>query len=231
MEQLPLGVQLRPASTMAGFYVGPNGALVAALEARATTAALPPLLLWSTPGLGRSHLLQGSCARATQEGRRAGYLPLAEPWPDPAMLAGLEQLDLLCLDDFDRVIGQSAWESALFRLYNDIAERGGNLVLSASAAPAGLDVHLADLASRLSACVVFQLRSLEDLEQGVALKGRARSLGVELPDETLQYLQRRLPRELSALCDALDRLDAASLSHQRRLTVPFVRSVLELSGD
>ncbi|MCX7059023.1 MAG: DnaA/Hda family protein, partial [Proteobacteria bacterium] len=150
---------------------------------------------------------------------------------DPAMLAGLEQLDLLCLDDFDRVIGQSAWESALFRLYNDIAERGGNLVLSASAAPAGLDVHLADLASRLSACVVFQLRSLEDLEQGVALKGRARSLGVELPDETLQYLQRRLPRELSALCDALDRLDAASLSHQRRLTVPFVRSVLELSGD
>jgi DnaA family protein len=231
MEQLPLGVRLRPASTMAGFHVGPNGALVAALEARATTAALPPLLVWSSPGLGRSHLLQGSCARAADEGRRAGYLPLAEPWPDPAMLAGLEQLDLLCLDDIDRVVGQPAWESALFRLYNDLAERGGNLVLSASAAPAGLDVRLADLASRLAACVVFQLRPLDESEQGVALQDRARSLGIELPDDTLQYLQRRLPRELAALCEALDQLDAASLSHQRRLTVPFVRSVLGLSGD
>lgn len=231
MEQLPLGVRLRPASTMAVFQVGGNGALVAALEARATTRGLPPLLLWSLPGLGRSHLLQGCCARAATAGRRAGYLPLAESWPDAAMLAGLEQLDLLCLDDADRVLGLDAWEAALFRLYNDIAERGGNLVMSANAAPAGLGVRLADLASRLTACVVFQVRALDEVDQGLALKTRARSLGVELPDDTLHYLQRRLPRALAVLCDALDQLDAASLSHQRRLTVPFVRTVLGLAGD
>lgn len=231
MEQLPLGVRLRPASTMAGFHVGPNGALVAALEARAACPALPPLLAWAPAGHGRSHLLQATCARATEQGRRAGYLPLAEPWPDAGMLAGLEQLDVLCLDDVDRVVGQPAWEAALFRLYNDVVERGGNLILSSRAAPAGLAVRLPDLASRLAGCVVFQVRALDDAEQGIALQARARSLGVQLPDDTLQYLQRRLPRDLAALCDALDRLDAASLSHQRRLTVPFVRSVLGLAGD
>lgn len=231
MEQLPLGVRLRPGSTMAGFEMGRNGALVAALEARAATAALPPLLLWATPGLGRSHLLQATCARAAQHGRRAGYLPLAEPWPEPAMIAGLEQLEVLCLDDLERVIGRPDWEQALFRLYNDIAEHGGNLIVSSACAPAGLGVQLADLASRLAACVVFQLRALDDAEQGSALKARARGLGFALPDETLQYLQRRLPRDMAVLCDALDQLDAASLSHQRRLTVPFVRSVLALSGD
>jgi DnaA family protein len=231
MEQLPLGVRLRPASTMAGFRVGANGSLAAAIEARATTAALSPLLLWSAAGQGRTHLLQAACALAGEAGRRAGYLPLGEPWLDPAMLAGLESLDLVCLDDVGTVLGRDPWERGLFGLYNDLQERGGNLVLSAGTAPAGLTVRLPDLASRLAACVVFQLRGLDEAEQGVALQERARSLGVELPDETLQYLQRRLPRDLATLCTALDRLDAASLSHQRRLTVPFVRSVLELAGD
>ncbi len=231
MEQLPLGVRLRAASTLASFHPGPNVALVAALEARAASPGLPPLWLWSAPHGGRSHLLQGVCARATQRGRRAGYLPLGEPWPTPAMTAGLEDLDVLCLDDLDAVVGDDDWERALFALYNELAERDGNLVIAARAAPAGLTVVLPDLASRLAASVVWQVRALDEHEQGAALTARARTLGIELPEETLQYLQHRLPRDLAVLSEALDRLDAAALSRQRRLTVPFVRSVLGLAGD
>ena len=231
MEQLPLGVRLRAASTFASFQPGPNGPLVAALEARAASAGLAPLWLYAAPGAGRSHLLQATCARAGALGRRAGYLPLAAPWPAAEMTAGLEQLDVVCLDDLERVAGDAAWERALFALYNDLAERGGNLVISAGAAPAALRIVLPDLASRRAACIVWQLRPLDDAEQGLALLARARTLGIELPEETLQYLQRRLPRDLGALCDALDRLDAAALSQQRRLTVPFVRSVLQWTVD
>jgi DnaA family protein len=231
MEQLPLGVRLRAASTFASFQTGPNASVVAALEARAVTPALPPLWLYAAAGAGRTHLLQASCALAGARGRRACYLPLAERWPSAEMTVGLEQLDLVCLDDLDRVAGHAAWERALFALYNELAERGGNLVISASAGPAALPVSLPDLASRLSACVVWHLRALDETEQGLALLARARALGIDLPEETLAYLQRRLPRDLAALCDALDRLDAAALSQQRRLTVPFVRSVLQLAGE
>jgi DnaA family protein len=231
MEQLPLGVRLRAASTFASFQPGPNGPLVAALEARAVTSGLAPLWLYAAPGVGRTHLLQATCALAGERGRRAGYLPLAAPWPSAEMVAGLEQLDLVCLDDLERVAGDAARERALFALYNDLAERGGNLVISANAAPAALRIGLPDLASRLAACIVWHLRPLDEVEQGMALLVRARALGIELPEETLLYLQRRLPRDLGALCDALDRLDAAALSRQRRLTVPFVRSVLQWTGD
>jgi DnaA family protein len=229
MEQLPLvGVRLRAASTFESFVIGENGPAVAALRARAATPGLPPLWLYGTPGSGRSHLLQAACSRAGSLGRRAGYLPLASDWPSAEILAGLEQLELVCLDDVERVCGDPEWERALFALYNDLAERGGCLAISAAAPPLALPVALADLRSRLAASVVWPLRPLDDELQGAALSARARSLGLELPEETRLYLQRRLPRDLGALCDALDRLDAAALSQQRRLTVPLARSVLQL---
>jgi len=231
MEQLPLGVRLRTTSSFQTFSAGENAALIAALEARARGPRLPPLWLWGPAGSGRSHLLQASCARAGEEGRRAGYLPLAEPWPGPDMLAGLETLDLVCLDDLDRIAAGPAWQRPLFALYNELLERGGNLIVSAACPPQALAIGLADLSSRLAAALVWQLRPLAEPEQSAALLARARALGVELGEETLQYLQRRLPRDFGVLCEALDRLDGAALAQQRRLTIPFVRAVLQLPAD
>lgn len=231
MEQLPLGVRLRAASTMASFHAGQNAGVLAALEARATSTGLSPLWIFASPGAGRTHLLQATCALGGARGRRVGYLPLADLLATPGITAGFEELELVCLDDVDRIAGDAAWEGALFTLYNELQERGGSLVMSASAAPRAIGIRLPDLASRLAASIVFQVQPLAEADQGEALVGRARALGIDLPEDTLQYLQRRLPRDLATLCDALDRLDAAALSAQRRLTVPFVRSVLQLGAE
>ncbi|MCZ8130694.1 MAG: DnaA regulatory inactivator Hda [Steroidobacteraceae bacterium] len=227
MEQLPLGVRLRASATLASFHAGANAPLLAALEARSCDGGLPPLWIWSAPGAGRTHLLQAACARAGDLRRASAYLPLAESWLEPAMLAGLEGLQLVCLDDLDAVAGRDGWERALFVLHNELAERGGNLVIAAGAAPAAVPLRLPDLASRLAAAVVWNLKSLGDEDHAPALQARAQALGLELPDDTLQWLTRRLPRDYAALCEVLDRLDRAALARQRRLTVPFVRSVLE----
>jgi DnaA family protein len=227
MEQLPLGVRLRTSSTFATFHPGENVALVEALRGRTRHAGLAPVWLWGAAGVGRTHLLQATCALAGEHGAASAYLPLGADWLAPGMLAGLEQLAVVCLDDLDRVAGRPDWERALFVLYNELVERGGRLVCAARGAPATLPVALPDLASRLAASLVWQVRALPPEAVPAALQSRAAALGLELPDETLQYLLRRLPRGFAELCDVLDRLDGAALARQRRLTVPFVRSVLE----
>jgi DnaA family protein len=68
---------------------------------------------------------------------------------------------------------------------------------------------------------------LNDDEQIEALDLRAHLRGFELPAETAKYLQRRFPRDMRSLCDVLDTLDDAAFAAQRRLTVPFIREIVD----
>jgi len=224
MRQLPLGVRLRDRARFDSFLTGPNALAVGQLQALAL--APRPGLTWlhGPAGSGKSHLLQALCAAA---GQAAAYLPLFELTAQgPAALGAWPEARWACVDDLGLVVGHPHWERALFALYLDCEERGASLLMAAREPPRALPFGLADLASRCAAGHLLGLAPLDEAGQGEALRLRARLRGLELPDETLQFLQRRLPRELDSLLEALDGLDEAALADQRRLTVPFVREQL-----
>jgi DnaA-homolog protein len=142
------------------------------------------------------------------------------------VLEGLPQMQCLCLDDVDRVVGQLDWERALFGLLREMEEARARLIVAAQVPPALLPWTLADLGSRCTAAAIFQLRLLAEEDQHAALRLRARLRGLELPDETWQWLRKRFPRDMRTLYQLLDTLDEAALAAQRRLTIPFIRGVL-----
>jgi DnaA-homolog protein len=229
MRQLPLGVRLPDRALLESFLPGPNSEALAHAHAVARGETHGATWICGPPGAGKSHLLQAICAGAALRGR-AGYAPLAQLAPLGAgMLDGLAQLPCLCVDDLERVAGDPLWERALFATLREIEEAGGALVVAAREPPALLPWALADLGSRLTAGAVFALRALDEDEQHAALKLRARLRGLELPDETWQWLRRRYPRDMGRLYELLDTLDEAALAAQRRLTVPFIRDVLRSS--
>jgi DnaA-homolog protein len=226
MRQLPLGVRLADRALFESFLPGPNAEALAHARAVARGEAHGAAWVCGPPGAGKSHLLQAICAAAGPR-VRAGYLPLAQVAPLGAgMLDGLAQLGCLCVDDLERVVGESEWERALFALLREIEEAGGALVVAAREPPALLQWSLPDLGSRFAAGAVLALRALDEAEQHAALELRARLRGLELPAETWQWLRRRYPRDMRRLYELLDTLDEAALAAQRRLTVPFIRDVL-----
>lgn len=226
MQQLPLGIRLRERASFETFVATNNAEACARLQALARAGG-GRVWIWGARASGRTHLLQALVAQAASLGRRVGYLPLAE-WPeaDAAMLEGFNDFDLLCLDDLERLVGNATFERALFSLTRRFDEEGRALVVSADRPPAALEWTLPDIASRWSAAEVFQLTALDEAGQAEMLRRRAHARGLELPDETVRFLQRRFPRDVAALCELLDRIDVAALSAQRRLTVPFVRQAL-----
>jgi len=227
MRQLPL-FALRSTSVLASYLPGPNQLAVDTLQADAATLRSPVMWLYGAHGVGKTHLLQAICARAGERAEAAAYLPLRElPDATAELLSGCEELRWVCIDDVDRVMGDLVWERAFFRVYTEFEDRGGKLVFSAATTPAAMPIALPDLASRLNAAVILRLHELSDEQRCAALKIRAARRGAELPDDTVQYLLRRLPRDMNSLCAFIDALDDASLAAQRRLTIPFVREVLK----
>ncbi|WP_025731911.1 DnaA regulatory inactivator Hda [Carnimonas nigrificans] len=226
--QLPLGIGPRDDATFANFYPGSNVAALAALKAQAAGAAEPLVYVWGGAETGRSHLLQAVCHEADDHGLRILYLPLKElgHFP-PLMLEDLERLDLLAIDDVDYVVGRKRWEEGLFHCFNRMRDASRRLVIAANAAPRQLDIKLPDLASRLGWGATFHLQPLDDEQRTEALKLRAQQRGMELPDEVARYIMHRGPRRLPALFAELERLDTASLSAHRRLTIPFVKQALD----
>jgi DnaA family protein len=226
-DQLPLSVSLRHPRSFANFVAGTNSAAVAVLRDLLARRDGGVIYLWGAPGSGKSHLLEASCGDVSMRGRPVAYLPLGRNQVEPDMLAGLAGAQLVCIDDVDSVAGDGEWEEALFHLYNQAEHASSALVLAASVAPRTPAWGLADWASRLTAAVVWRLRTLDDDARRVALQLHARERGFALSDEVLTFVMKRLRRDMVSLTAFLERLDRSSLAAQRRITVPFVRGLLE----
>jgi DnaA family protein len=223
VQQLPLGVRLADTARFGSFVAGPNRE---ALELLAAGAPPRLLWLWGRAGTGKTHLLQAACAAVGERGGAAAYLDL-ETVGTPGLLEGFDALDLVCLDALERVSDDAAWNAAIFRLHTLMQDGAGRLCVASTGPPAALRFRLPDLRSRLLAAPVHQLHELAEEDRIAVLEQRAGRLGLVLPRESAAYLVHRMPRDMHSLCAALDRLDVAALAAQRRLTVPFLRQVLE----
>jgi DnaA family protein len=183
--------------------------------------------LWGAPGVGRSHLLHACCNIAVTQQQPVAFLPLAENLIlSPSLLEGLETFALLCVDDVQTIAGNRAWEEALFHLYNRTSHSNTRWVIVGDAPPSQIHFALADLQSRLAAAVVFRIHSLPDEQKAAALRRRAQLRGLIVSEEISQFLLTHYSRDMGALFAALDKLDIASLAAQRKLTIPFIKSVL-----
>jgi len=220
---LPLRIGLRDSATFDNFLPASNAQALHALQ----QPSEPFVYLWGGAGSGKSHLLQAACHAVTEAGGSAVYLPLEElSAMSPELFEGMEQMQLVCIDEVDCIAGDSNWEQALFHLYNRLRDSGNRLIVAGQASPAALGLDLPDLVSRLGWGPVYQLQLLTDEEKAQALRLRAAQRGMEMPPEVASYLLSHAPRDMQALFILLDELDEVSLAAQRKLTIPFVRQII-----
>ncbi|WP_283648002.1 DnaA inactivator Hda [Hafnia paralvei] len=228
--QLSLPLYLPDDETFASFYSGENSSLLAALQGALQQEHGTYIYFWSREGGGRSHLLHAACAELSQRGEAVGYVPLDKrAYFVPEVLDGMEQLSLVCIDNIECIAGEEEWEMAMFNLYNRILETGRTrLLITGDRPPRQLNLRLPDLASRLDWGQIYKLQPLGDEDKLLALQLRSKLRGFELPEDVGRFLLKRLDREMRTLFMTLDQLDRASITAQRKLTIPFVKEILSL---
>ncbi|MFZ5657346.1 MAG: DnaA regulatory inactivator Hda [Pseudomonadota bacterium] len=224
--QLPLALRYPPDQRLATFVGAPAGTL-GHLDALARGDAVDWLYVSGPAGTGKSHLLLAACAQAQESGRRPAYLALARAAGRLGdALQALEGMDLVALDGLEAVAGGREDEVALFDFHNRARAAGTAVIYAAIARPDALGLVLPDLRSRLGQCSGVVLSALDDAGRREVLRQRAQRRGLGVDEAALDWLLRRVGRDLGSLTQLFDQLDRAALAAQRRLTVPFLRQVL-----
>jgi DnaA family protein len=230
VPQLPLALRYPPDQRLESFIAAPPGA-IAQLRALAEAAGADWLYLAGAAGTGKTHLALALCAAAEQAGRRSAYLPLvAASGRLGDALDALEGNDVVALDGLEAIAGDRDDEIALFDFHNRARSAGLNVLYTAREAPETLALALPDLRSRLSQNARLVLDPLDDAARADLLRDRAQRRGLVLEEAAIDWMLSRTDRNLSSLVALLDRLDRESLAAQRRITVPFLRQVVEGSG-
>jgi DnaA family protein len=229
MTQLALPLKLADHAVFASFLAAGNETLFATLQEIARGDSNHGCWLWGAPSSGKTHLLQAICEAA---GDRAVFVPLQTLFESgPGVLDGLANRALVCVDDLDQVSGDRAWEAALFELCNQVFDTSGQLIVTSHATPRESGIELPDLVSRLTRLPVFRLFDLDDTQRIKALQLRSKQRGLSLHDDAARYVMNRSRRDMSSLFRLLDRLDTEALRAKRRLTIPFIRDVLNRTDD
>ncbi len=227
-RQFPLNITLDDGASFDSFCGNSSRQLLAALKESSEGAGEQFIFIWGNRGSGKSHLLQSACRLAGELEGTAAYIPFdLAPKLAPDLLTGLEEMNLVCLDDIQQVVGNAGWEQALFNLFNRIRERSGRLLVSADCSPLALPIELPDLTSRLSWGVSYRLVEPNDAEKIDALVDSAKRRGMDLTTDTANYILKQHPRDMGSLLTFLNELDRASLAAQRRPTTQFVRTLLK----
>lgn len=225
-SQLPLALRYPPDQRLETFVGAPPGSL-AQLRALAEVGGSEWLYLQGPNGTGKTHLALATCATAEASEHRAAYLPLqAASGRLRAALDALEGNAVIALDGLDAIAGRREDEVALFEFHNRARHAGIALLYTARVAPDGLALALPDLRSRLAQCTRALLPPLDDAGRRAVLRERAQRRGLILDEASLDWLLRRVDRDITGLTGLLDILDSASLVAKRRITVPFLRQTL-----
>lgn len=189
------------------------------------------LFLSGPEGSGKSHLLNALCHAARERDMAAFYIALKRlPEEAAAGLEGLQVLDLVCVDDIDRIAGNGAWERALFNCFNEVRAAGGRLLVGSGLPLGALRFGLPDLASRLAWGVQLKLQVPDDEDKRAVMLQRARSLHIELPGDVQNYVLKNSRRDMASLLSVVESLKDAAFAGKRKITVPLAREVLKKEG-
>ena len=179
------------------------------------------LILTGPDGAGKSHIASFWAAERAAPIRPASGL--AEDDADPLATAG----GAVVIEDADRAAGNAAAERALFHLWNLGAQRGCLVLMTARAAPRDWGIALPDLRSRLDATAQIRLGAPDESLLAAVLVKLFADRQLAVPAGLIDWLVRRMDRDLGLARRLVAGLDAAALAQGGPVTRRMAADLLD----
>ena len=222
MNQLGLPISLDSKMLLDNFIA--NSELVNLIHKLFQDKKASEIYVYGLTGQGKTHVLQGVVLKALASDKNAIYIDCIDSFPEH-LLDFIDQLSFISLDNVDLISKEN--QEIFFDLYNRARQAGVVILVSGSSLPADLTV-MKDLKTRLSLAAVYKLEALNDELTMEVLNKQMNDRNLTIDSKIYEYLFKNYSRDLNTLVSAMNQLDKASLQSKKAISIPFVKTVLQL---
>ena len=222
MNQLGLPISLDSKMFLDNFIA--NSELVNLIHQLFQDKKASEIYVYGLTGQGKTHVLQGVVLKALANDKNAIYIDCIDSFPEH-LLDFIDQLSFISLDNVDLISKEN--QEIFFDLYNRARQAGVVILVSGSSLPADLAV-MKDLKTRLSLAAVYKLEALNDELTMDVLNKQMNDRNLTIDSKIYEYLFKNYSRDLNTLVSAMNELDKASLQSKKTISIPFVKTVLQL---
>ena len=207
-------------------------------ESDDVTPSFNPLFLYGGVGLGKTHLMHAIAWESHKRDPKRNVIYLtAEKFMNQFVTAlrrkdtmsfkeRFRAADVLMVDDVQFMSGKESIQEEFFHTLNEIVDEGRQVILSADKSPSDLDGVKERLRSRMGWGMVADIHpSNYELRLGI-LQSRREGVSVNVPDDVLEFLARKIVTNIRELEGALNRLVAHATLVGRTVSVEMAREVL-----
>lgn len=253
VEQLPLNGQsaqaaisspvprqrLNPRYTFRSFVIADSNRMAAAAAAAASDRPgedYNPLFIYSSPGLGKTHLLQAIAHKALETGRNALYIT-AEQFTNDFVTAIAQgradefrrryrTVQLLLVDDIQFLASKGRTQEEFFYTFNDLHCDGCQVVVASDRAPSAITGLEGRLCSRFQWGLVADIQPPDEETRLAILQTKAIEQKVDLPDEVSRFLADRSRENIRELEGSLNRVVAYARLTSARISIDVAAKAL-----
>ena len=234
-------LNFNPKNTFDTFVVGNNNnfSYAAALAvAQSPGKSYNPLFLYGGVGLGKTHLLHaiGQHVFNSKKGARVAYVS-SEKFTNEYIDAiqnnllvkfrkKYRQTDVLLIDDIQFLAGKERIQEEFFHTFNALHESHKQIVLTCDRPASEIQNLEHRLVSRFEWGLVTDLQP-PDIEMRLAiLNKKAQIMGVNLPEEIMNFLANRIRTNIRRLEGALIRVASYASLTGKKLSLEVVEGLL-----
>ena len=203
-----------------------------------------PLLIYSKPGLGKTHLLQaiGNHILKTSSETRVVYVTSEKFMLDfissiqnnksTDFAKSYRDNDVLLLDDVQFFQTKEQTQEQFFHLFNDLFQQGKQIVLTTDRHPNELTQLKQRLVSRFQSGLIVDMQP-PDLETRIAiLMNKAKNEKLDIPYEVTEFIASSITEDIRSMEGALVKLLALASLKKADITIDLTRQVIhDLVGN